>query len=59
MAEFTLPKNSKVGEGKKHNAPAGASRTKASAFIAGSRMMTRTRQSIRSSLISTIAARWF
>jgi len=28
MAEFTLPKNSKVGEGKKHNAPSGASRTK-------------------------------
>lgn len=28
MAEFTLPKNSKVGEGKKHNAPAGAFRTK-------------------------------
>ena len=28
MAEFTLPKNSKVGEGKKHGAPPGASRTK-------------------------------
>jgi len=28
MAEFTLPKNAKVGEGKKHSAPAGASRTK-------------------------------
>jgi succinate dehydrogenase / fumarate reductase iron-sulfur subunit len=28
MAEFTLPKNSKVGEGKKHAAPPGAARTK-------------------------------
>ena len=28
MAEFTLPKNSKVGEGKRHPAPSGATNVK-------------------------------
>ena len=59
MSEFTLPANSKVGQGKHWPAPqAGASTSRASGSIAGTRTKNANRRWIRSTSIAIIAGRW-
>ena len=59
MAEFALPKNSKIIDGKRFPAPAGAKNVRTFKIIAGHLMMTRTLIPTRMKLIWIVVVQWY
>lgn len=59
MAEFKLPKNSRMGEGKVWPKPEGATNTREYASTAGPRMMDAIHASTPTMLMRTTVAQWF